>query len=177
MATNQFDDLLKRMSKIAEAVNAFKSETVQASAFEALIAAADVEKSSAHPKKDKASRGGNPTNENKVKQATNTEDMGEFFTQFEQAKPAENVKLIAAWLYSQYGKVPITNAKIQKLADEAGITVANRADLTMRVAKTNGKNLFIKQGNGWNLTLAGERYMKETYSVKKSNKPQPGDDE
>jgi len=43
MAIDQFDDLLKRMPKIAEAVNAFKSEEVQKSAFRTLLASLNVD--------------------------------------------------------------------------------------------------------------------------------------
>ena len=38
MEAERFDDLLKRMPKIAEAANAFKSELVQKAAFDALLA-------------------------------------------------------------------------------------------------------------------------------------------
>lgn len=43
METDQFDDLLKRMPKIAEVVNAFKSNEVQQSAFRVLVEAVGAE--------------------------------------------------------------------------------------------------------------------------------------
>jgi hypothetical protein len=171
MATDQFDDLLKRMPKIADAVNAFKSDEVQASAFKALLDAAGAEAEEDEPTDSEPKKKVTKTAKKKIDKAVTTDDPGDFFAQFEHDKPAENVKLIAGWLYSQHGVIPITNADIQALANDAGITVAGRADLTMKTTKADGKNLFTKQGNGWKLTLAGEKFMKDTYSVRKGNKP------
>jgi hypothetical protein len=96
-----------------------------------------------------------------------------FFTSFSHDKPAENVAMIAAWLYSQYGTFPITNEEIQDYASRLGITVAARSDNTMRQAKRDGKALFRQVGKGWEPTLVGETYFRETYKVRKGNKPHP----
>ncbi|MDD4890219.1 MAG: hypothetical protein PHU85_09850 [Phycisphaerae bacterium] len=104
------------------------------------------------------------------------EDASAFFEKFNHERPSENVKLIAAWLYSQFGVYPITNAEIQELSGEAGITVGTRADSTMDTAACGGKKLFGRKGKGcWQLTLAGEKYIKETYGVRKGAKSRSSD--
>lgn len=97
------------------------------------------------------------------------------FTSFEHNKPADNVKLIVAWLYSQYGVFPITGSLIKENA--ASLTVPERPDMTMRNSKDDGKRLFRKKGAGFQLTVHGEELMKKTYSVKKGTKPVPQEDE
>jgi hypothetical protein len=98
------------------------------------------------------------------------EDASEFFGGFDHKKPKDNVLLIAAWLYSQFGVFPITRANIMDLAASAGLIVPPRSDNTMRSAKHNGKTLFQQKGKAWQLTLTGEQYMKEQYSILKGNK-------
>jgi len=97
----------------------------------------------------------------------------EFFGQFETNKPHENVMLIAAWLYSQFGIADIDPAELKEIANAAGLTVSPRADNTLRQAKKNGKALFRQMANGWQPTLAGEAYLKETFGIKKGTKQKP----
>ena len=103
--------------------------------------------------------------------SSDTASIESFFATHEHDKPAENVFLIAAWLYSQHGTTPLTAALCNEISSQVGITVPGRADNTMRQAKHNGKNLFRQQGKGWMLTTSGELYVKETYGVRKGNKP------
>jgi hypothetical protein len=49
MATDQFDDLLKRLPEIADVVNKFKSEAVQQSAFDALVGLLGIDTETAPP--------------------------------------------------------------------------------------------------------------------------------
>lgn len=102
-----------------------------------------------------------------------TDDIGNFISSFEQNKPAENVMVLVAWLYSQYGTYPISIKEIQELGDSCGLVIPNRPDNTMRQAKCDGKGLFQQQGKGWRLTVSGELYMRNEFKVKKGNKPQP----
>lgn len=104
-----------------------------------------------------------------------TSDLGAFIGDFEYDKPKDNVMLLVAWLYSQYGTYPVQAKEIKELADACGLVIPNRADNTMRGAKDKGKALFNQQGKGWKLTVSGELYMKNTYNVKKGNKPVPKD--
>lgn len=104
-----------------------------------------------------------------------TDTPEKFFSSFEHEKPSDNVILIAAWLYSQYGVIPITNNEIKEQADNAGLTVPDRSDTTMRNSKKDSKNLFRKRGKGYQLTVHGEKYVKKTYSIKKGKKPLPAE--
>lgn len=105
-------------------------------------------------------------------------DRAKFFNEHDHDKPKDNVHLIAAWFYSQYGVSPLTQNDIRECASDAGLTIPDRTDNTMRAAKKDGKNLYRQKSSGWQLTVKGEAYVKETYGVKKGNKPRPaGDDE
>lgn len=102
-----------------------------------------------------------------------SDDEHVFFTSFNHEKPAENVVMIAAWLYSQYGVYPITPEEVKDFATRLGITIASRADNTLRTIARDGKNLFRQVGRGWEPTLPAESHFKEFYKVKKGNKPRP----
>ena len=113
----------------------------------------------------------------KPETVADTGDKEEFFKRFESNKAKDNVALIVAWLYSQYGKFPITRADIDSEAAITGLTVSDRPDNTMRSAKHGGKNLFRKKGKGWELTVSGESRTKEVYKVKKGSKSRPTEDD
>jgi hypothetical protein len=102
-----------------------------------------------------------------------TDEIGSFISQYEHDKPKDNVMLLVAWLYSQYGSYPITAKEIKTLADEIGLIIPERADNTMRSAKHNGKTLFTQQAKGWKLTVAGELRLKDVYAVKKGTGQRP----
>jgi hypothetical protein len=102
-----------------------------------------------------------------------TSDLEAFISSFESGKPVKNVKLLVAWLYSNYGAYPITAKEIKELGDSCGLIVPSRIDNTMRSAKNKNKSLFIQQGDGWKLTVSGETYLKETFQIKKGNKSFP----
>jgi len=105
------------------------------------------------------------------------DDEHEFFGSFNHEKSAENVVMIAAWLYSQYGVYSITQEEVKDYASRLGITIASRTDNTLRTVANNKKNLFRQIGRGWEPTLAGESYFKENYKVKKGNKTRPAVEE
>ena len=105
-------------------------------------------------------------------------DPEKFFNEHDHDKPKDNVHLVAAWLYSQYGVFPITKQDLRECADNAGLTIPERPDNTMRYAKKDAKNMYRQRGGGWQLTVKGEAYVKETYGVRQGNEARPtGDDE
>jgi len=108
-------------------------------------------------------------------QVKHSNDPGEFFEAFTHDKPNDNVHLIVAWLYSQYGLFPITSKDVRDLADETGLTIPERPDKTMNVAKRDKKKLYRRHGTGWQLTVHGEAYLKKNYSVKKGSKSRPAE--
>ena len=104
--------------------------------------------------------------------------FAKFMSARDHSKPTDNVYLIAAWIYSQHGAVPITTKHCEKISGETGITIPGRPDNTMRQAKRKGKKLFKQQGKGWKVTTSGELFLQETYKVRKGNKPfEDGNDE
>lgn len=122
-------------------------------------------------KEDKTKEGeGKPS-----KDDVDVSNLGAFLENFEHAKPADNVMLLVAWLYSQYGAYPIQAKEIKELSDASGLVIPHRPDNTMRQAKDKGKGLFSQQGKGWKLTVSGELFVKNTYTVKKGNKSIPKD--
>jgi hypothetical protein len=102
-------------------------------------------------------------------------ELADFIKAYEHKKPADNVLLLAAWLYSTYGVYPITVKEVKELGDSCGLVIPGRPDNTMRQAKKKGKSLFNQQGKGWQPTVSGEISLKETYKVKKGNKAIPKD--
>jgi hypothetical protein len=105
-------------------------------------------------------------------------ELADFIEKYDHKKPADNVMLLAAWLYSTYGVYPITVKKIKELGNSCGLIVPARPDNMMRQAKKKkSKSLFFtRQGKGWQLTVSGETHLKEKYNVKKGNKPFPKGD-
>jgi len=104
-------------------------------------------------------------------------DVEAFFNNFSHEKPADNVLLISAWLYSQYGVYSMTAKEIKDYGSKTGLTISNRPDNTLRQAKRDGKALFRQSGNGWEPTLLGEKYLKNTYKVVKGKNPRPTEGE
>jgi hypothetical protein len=101
-----------------------------------------------------------------------------FFASFTNDKPADNVKLIAAWFYREYGTDPFSLDELRKEADAVGITIPARPDATLKAARDKGKKLFGSAGKGkFKPTIHGEARLKESYSVKKGTKSRPQGDE
>lgn len=102
------------------------------------------------------------------------DDKEQFFTSFEHDKPADNVKLVIAYLFSQFGSQPFKAEEVQGMADEVGVTVPSRIDMTIRMATADGKRLFASAGRGlFKPTVHGEAYLKEQYKIKKGTRQKP----
>lgn len=94
-------------------------------------------------------------------------DLGAFVESFDTGKPHEALEVLVAWLYSQRGNQPFKTAEIKALADQCGMIVPSRPDMTFKGAKANGKAIYIQNGKNWKLTVPGELHMKTTYKVTK----------
>lgn len=98
-------------------------------------------------------------------------DDTSLFSRFDHDRPSDNVRLIAAHLFQQYGAEPFSVDEMKAIAADAGITVPARIDMTLRNALENGKRLFVSAGNSkFKPTVHGESRLKDTYHVKKGNK-------
>jgi hypothetical protein len=99
---------------------------------------------------------------------------GGLFSKHIHDKPADNVYLIAADFFQNYGSAPFTAAEIEAAAADAGVTVPSSVDMTLRAAQKKGNKLFQSAGRGkFKTTVHGELFLKNTYNVKKGTKTRP----
>lgn len=163
MGKENINEIKEKLIELNETISAFCPE-IRSAAFD-ILAPYYFDKI---PKTGKVKKKeGDQISETQVE----TEDMGLFFNSFDHKQPKNNVLLISAWLYSQYGVFPVTTKLIKAIGSDTGLVIPDRPDNTMRTAKKKGKGLFSQQGKGWKLTVTGETYLRETYGVKKGNKP------
>ena len=89
---------------------------------------------------------------------------------------ADAAQAIAAYHYSRFGREPLTAAELKNIADDVGIIVPARPDMTLRGAKdTAGRRLFKIGGGLIRPSVHGEQYMKEKFAVSKGKlKRDPG---
>lgn len=160
MDDKEFKTRSSRLEQIAKVLEKLPAE-VRSEAFE-LLKDYVTEHSSEARAKPKVLKGGRDS-------ADQSEE--EFFGAFEHDKPADNAKLIAAWFYREYGAEPFSLDEVRTKADDVGITIPARVDMTFQVAKDKGKKLFARAGTGkFKPTVHGEANLKTTYSVKKGTK-------
>lgn len=169
MDDSQIQDAKKKLTAINKIITSL-DPAIRAAAFEVLEPLFFDEA----PATRKTDGGKNPK---RAPRTASTDDAGKFFNSFEHDKPSENVHLIVAWFYSQYGVFPVGTKELREMAGSVGLTVPARPDATMRVAKVKGKKLYQKKATGYQPTVHGESHLKETYSVKKGTKPRPVEDD
>ena len=89
--------------------------------------------------------------------------------------PADAVKAIAAWWFSQYGAAPIRRADIEGIAAEIGVTVSNRPDRTLQEMRAGGKKVFRAATRGHYVPTVphGELFFETEYRVGKGTKTAP----
>ena len=164
MDNQTFKDRVSRLKEISTVVEKLPPE-IRGAAFELLEAYVtgdtDNTDSGRTTKKQKAAHD----------RAGELSDPSDFFGQFENLKPADNVRLVAAYFYREYGAQAFGVDELQKLADEVGVTVPDRVDMTLVAAVEKGKKLFTRAGRGqFKPTVHGELHLKSEYKVKKGNK-------
>jgi hypothetical protein len=156
MDHSEFAEVKKRLVEINKVIESL-DPSIRASAFEILRPHLLPNVDGAPPKIGRNGDGGSGA----MKSDRKPEDQAEFFSSREKAdaRPKDNVHLIAAWLYSQYGLHAITAKDVKGCADDIGITIPDRSDNTMRTAKEDGNLLYRQKGKGWQLTVKGEAYF------------------
>ena len=93
-------------------------------------------------------------------------DLSALVAKHEHAKPSDAALLLAAYHFSLYGAAPFTIDEMRELASDAGLTVPERLDMTLKQFKREKKALFKNAGNGrWRPTVTGEAYLKKAYGV------------
>lgn len=164
MDEQTFKDRVSKLKEISSVLEKLPAE-VRGAAFGLLEAYVTGESDGAGgvraPKKSKPER----------EPAGEPADASEFFGQFENLKPADNVRLVAAYFYREYGAQAFGVDELKVLADQVGVTVPDRIDMTLVAATEKGKKLFIRAGRGqFKPTVHGELYLKSEFKVKKGNK-------
>jgi hypothetical protein len=110
--------------------------------------------------------------EMQVTQDPDEDDGGDnLLARFDHKKPADNVNLLVAKHYAQYGIEPFTVSELTEEADAAGLVVPARIDMTLKQGGGKGKRFYqnLKKGQ-FRVTVHGESFLKETYGVKKGKK-------
>lgn len=103
-----------------------------------------------------------------------TEDAEEFFSGYNHDKPSDNVLLIAAYHYSQFGTEKFSVDEVKEIASDTGVTIPGRVDMTLVAGVRDGKKLFKRAGTGkFQPTVHAETYFKKEYKVKKGRKKKP----
>ena len=98
----------------------------------------------------------------------------EFFEALESEKPSDNALATAAYHYSQYGSAEFSVDEMRDLANDVGVTVPERLDMTYLQAKRKGNRLFRRGGRGaFRPTVHGETFFKQTYNVRKGTGQKP----
>lgn len=167
MDEKEFKTRAERLSEVAKVLEKLPAE-VRREAFDLLKGYVD--------KHSSASPGREARDKPAVDDAGDSEEA--FFAAFDHDKPHDNAKLIAAWLYREYGTEPFSVGELREKADAVGITIPGRVDNTIRNAAVKGKSLFQSAGRGrFKPTVHGEKELKKTYSVKKGTKKRPKEGE
>lgn len=98
-------------------------------------------------------------------------DVSELIERHGDAKPHENVNLLAAIWFSEYGSNPFSIDYIRERGSSTGLTIPARPIMTLRQAKDKGKNLYLPAGRGFfKPTVVGEAFLRSTYGVRKGTK-------
>ena len=162
MDEKEFKQRVSRLEQIAKVLEGLPSEA-RAAAFDLLKGYVTERDSEPADKKRSKDMGGD-----------GEDSMEAFIGSFDHDKPADNAKLIAAYFYSEYGLEPFTLEDVRETAENVGIIIPARPDMTLTQAKEKGKKLFARAGKGkFRPTVHGEKYLKDTYSVKKGRKKRP----
>lgn len=165
MRDKELTEILGRLEKAATVLSKLPPE-VRASAFDLLVSLINPA-AEPPPLKDK------PAGD---KGTLVVGDAEAFFAKFNHDKPADNVKLITAYLYGRYGTEAFSLAQVRAIATQVGLTIPQRPDMTLKGSLEDGKSLYHSPGKDmYAPTVHGEAYLKKTYSVAKGTAKRPKD--
>lgn len=156
--------VLQRMREVEQAVLEL-DESVRASAFSMMggyiLGEQTVSRRSASAGPDA----------NEDVESTEGVGLGDFFAGRDTDKPAEAVMAIAAYLFQQFGSEPFTLQEVRDIADEVGLTIPERIDMTLKGATRNGRPIFRSVGRGkYAPTVLGEATLKQDHNVTKGRR-------
>jgi hypothetical protein len=164
----EFKEIVERLKQANEAV-AKLDPAIRAEAF--AILRPYVEGDESPGRSTKKERSAEDEISDEADDEPDTSDLEELIQAHEVKKPSDAVLLLAAYLFSQYGKVPFEVNEITELGEAVGLTVPRRIDMTLEGTKRDKKSLFRRAGRGkFAPTVHGELFFKEEYDVKKGRK-------
>jgi hypothetical protein len=103
-------------------------------------------------------------------------DVEELIQKHSDGKPHENVNLLAAIWFSEYGSNAFSLNYLREKASSTGLTIPARPGMTLVQAKEKGKKLYGPSGRGlFKPTVIGEAFFKAMYKVKKGTKAPPAE--
>ncbi len=165
------DELTEKLKSLEEQVGVIKDESLRRIAFEKLL------EGIVPFGKRQAAEEPELRDADSIEQKTETVNLDGFFSKLKQGKPSDNALAVAGFHYSLYGSEEFTADEIRDIADQVGITVPERVDMTYKNAQREGKSLFRRSGNGFRPTVHGELFFKKTYQVNKGTKNKPVDND
>jgi hypothetical protein len=96
------------------------------------------------------------------------EDEDKLVEDFESSEDAENLSLAIAVFYKRYGRGPFSLGLVKEIASSLGLEIPKRPDMTLK-----SRNNIRKQEDGWKIMPAGEKWLQDTYGVKRGKQPLP----
>ncbi len=171
MDDQAFDERVERLRKV-NAVIGELDEAIRVEAFRILRPYIDGQ-AAARVQIDAA--GGDEGGDADSAEPIDSTNVETFVRSQDVAKPANAVKAIAAWWFSEYGSAPIGGSDVEGIAQEIGVTIPNRPDNTLRGMKSNGKDVFRPAARGTFTPTRphGELFFQTEYQVTKGRKPPP----
>jgi hypothetical protein len=95
------------------------------------------------------------------------EALASFFNRESDLKPSDHAFLCAAYHFSIYGTAAFSLNELREIANDAGVVLPDRLDMTLRNAAKDGKRLFQNAGRGLvRPTAAAGVFFRERWSVK-----------
>jgi hypothetical protein len=115
------------------------------------------------------------SNSGEDRESENDTDLANFFNREENLKPSDYAQLCAAYHFAQYGMTPFTIDELRFIANDAGVVLPDRLDMTLNQATKKGKKLFQSAGRGaFRPTAAAGLAFKERWNVKPGRTPKEG---
>lgn len=103
-------------------------------------------------------------------------DVSDLIQKHGDGKPHQNINLLAAIWFSEYGSSPFSLEYLREKAESTGLTIPASPRMTLVQAKDSGKKLYSPSGRGlFKPTVVGEAFFKATYGVRKGTKAPPAE--
>ena len=171
MDNQEFEDVVQRLKAISDVI-ASLDESIRVQAFAVLKPYADGTPTKVRAGAETPPQNGSDGVSRDV--LVDPEVAAAFMEQHVSDKPSDNVKAIAALIYSIYGNVEFSTAEVNEIAHEVGMTVPDRVDVTLSGASVDKRALFQKRRSGvYRPTVHGRTFFKDVYGVTQGTAKRP----